>query len=63
MDASPVIAPGCIGGGVTVILIVRPVLAPQELLATTVKLPLLVGTSVQLVPVPLGVPPPLYVQV
>jgi hypothetical protein len=38
-------------------------LDPQELLAITDNVPLLVGVSVQLVPVPTGVPPPEYVQV
>jgi hypothetical protein len=39
-------------------LSVLAVLDPQELLATTDNVPLLVGVSVQLVPVPTGVPPP-----
>jgi hypothetical protein len=49
---------GCEGTVFTVMLSVLAVLDPQELLATTDNVPLLVGVSVQLVPVPTGVPPP-----
>jgi hypothetical protein len=51
------------GETVTVMASVRGELLPQELLATTLRVPLLVGVRVQEIPVPEGVPLPEYVQV
>ena len=56
-------APGCDGTVITVKVVFLAGLLPQALLATTLSVPLLVGINVQLVPVPTGVPPPLYDQV
>ena len=49
--------------GVIVIAKVLAALLPQPLFAVTLKVPLPVGMSVQLVPVPIRVPAPLYNQV
>jgi hypothetical protein len=51
------------GGLVTVMANVLGELLPQLLLATTLRVPLLVGVRVQEIPVPEGVPLPEYVQV
>ena len=50
-------------GSVTVMPSVLAALLPQLLFATTLNVPLLVGVKVTLVPVPTGVPPPVYDQV
>ena len=59
----PFIPVGEVGGDATVILRVLSAPEPHELFATTLNLPLLVGVNVTDVPVPEGVPPPLYFQV
>ena len=51
--------PGWVGTVITVRARLLGVLVPQAFCATTLKVPLLVGIKVQLVPVPTGVPPPL----
>jgi hypothetical protein len=55
----PAIVPGCAGNGSTVMIKVRGVLLPQLLLAVTLKVPLLPGVRLTLVPLPLGAPLPL----
>ena len=60
IELLPVIVPGCVGTELTVIAKVLCELLPQLLFATTVNVPLLVGVRETEVPVPLGVPPPLY---
>jgi hypothetical protein len=44
-------------------VIVRAMLLPQLLFAVTLRVPLLPGVRLTLVPLPLGVPLPLYDQI